>query len=100
MATGAFGRCAFEDIIDVAFFASYIDVRPGQLEGRKVMVKSGGLPGSGGMAGAANLPEFAFMVVVFLVTGKTNEGRAFEDIINVAFFAGHRDMRPIQFESG
>ena len=78
MAVGTLLRCALENIIDVAFFASHRDVRACQFEGRKVMVKSGRFPGSCFVASAAVLPKFTGMRIIFLVTGKTRSGCALE----------------------
>ena len=98
MADGAFGGGVLEDIIDMAFFAGYVGVPAAQLEGRKVMVKSGRLPTVGGMTGAAILPKFAVMLIIFLMTRKTSDGCTLENSVSVAFFASHSDMLSIQLE--
>ena len=39
------GRCALEDIIDMALFADGVSVHTGQLKGRQVVVKGSRFPG-------------------------------------------------------
>lgn len=84
MTAGAGAGRPFEDIVKMAFFAGHVGMFAIQFESREIMVKGGRLPALGGVAGAAILPEFAVVVIVFLVTGKTGAGSAFEDAIEMA----------------
>ena len=83
----------------MTFFAGHRDVLAIQLEGRKVMVKSGGLPATGGMAGAAVLPKSTVVVIVFLVTGKTGAGCTLEHVVNVTVCAFYFGVFAFQLES-
>ena len=99
MTSGTFGGRALEYIINMAFLADNSSMCTIQLEGRKVVVKSGGFPSIDGMTGAALLSKFAVVVIVFLVTGKTIGRRAFEDIIDVAIRAFCFGVFAFQLES-
>ena len=91
--------CAFEGIIFVTFFAGHADVRTSQLEDRKIMVKTGRIPGLSFMAGAALLAKFTLMLIIFFVTGKTCSWCALIDIADMASNAFRLYMFPIQLES-
>ena len=100
MAASAFNRRAFEDIVDVTFFANHVYMCPGQLECGQIVVKCRRFPAVGGMADAAILPKFAVVIVIFFVAGNTSAGRALEHVVDVAAFAFHFNVLACQLESG
>jgi hypothetical protein len=98
---------ALEDIVEVAFFASHGRMRAIQFEGRKIMVKGGGLPARGRVTGLAILSKLPLMRIIFLMAGKTGRGRALENLINMAsrafnfgVFAFQLEGRPVVVKRG
>ena len=91
-------RRAFEDAVHMTTRASHAGMRARQLEGRKIMVKTGRLPGAGGMAGRAIRAELSLVVVVLLMTGIAILRRAFEDAVHMTRLTRHINMRPGQRE--
>ncbi|OIN88161.1 MAG: hypothetical protein AUJ21_11330 [Anaerolineae bacterium CG1_02_58_13] len=91
-------RRAFINAVLMATRASHAGMRARQLEGRKIMVKTGRLPGAGGMAGRAIRAELSLVVVVLLMTGIAILRRAFEDAVHMTRLTRHINMRPGQRE--
>ena len=58
-------RCSLKYVIFVASITLHSDMFAFQLEGRKIMVKTGRLPAGRLMAGATFFSEFAFVRIVF-----------------------------------
>jgi len=70
--------CALKDLIFVASITLHLGVFAIQLESRKIMVKTGGFPTGGFMAGAAFFSKLAFMRIVFLMACAAVCGQGFE----------------------
>lgn len=81
--------CALEDVVHMTFSAFYISVRSGQLECSLGMVEAGFLPVIRCVAAAAICAELALVGIVFSMASRTILRRAFEDVIDMAFFASH-----------
>ena len=62
------------------------------------MIKSCGLPGRGGMTGAAVRAKTAIMVIIFLVAGITVAWGAFKKIIGMTIFALYAAVSTGQFK--
>jgi hypothetical protein len=98
VAAGTCAGCAFEDVIDVAFFAGNLGVSAIQFERRKVMVEGGITPIGGGMAGAAFLAKFTVVLVILFVAGKTVRGCALVDAVEVTFTAFYAGVFAFEFK--
>ena len=85
----AISRRAFEHIIHVTAFAAHFPVLTVQFESRQVMVKVCALPVLRRMTGFTLGSKTAIVLIILLVTGVAVAGRAFEDVIHMALFAGH-----------
>ena len=72
----------------------------GQCEGGAAMIKCGGSPAVGRMAGSAVRSKPAGVRIGIAVTGGAIGGRAFELQIGVTVTARHADMLAGQFEDG
>ena len=88
---------ALENITGMALGTGQAGMRTGQLEGRKIMVKRGRLPGRGGMAAGTGLSKGTIMLIS--MTGNTAGRRALENIVDMALSTGDASMRAGQFES-
>jgi hypothetical protein len=91
---------AFVDIVDMAIAAGYRCMRAGQFESGQIVVKGGGSPGSGCMAGPATCPVAAGVIIVVLMTGIAVAGCALVDVIGMAIGTGNRGMGTCQLERG
>ena len=99
MAGNALLGCALENIVYVALGAFYVGMRTGQLEGCLGMVEAGFFPVVRCVTAATIGAELALVGVVLGVAGCAILWRTFEDIVDVAFFAGHIRMRAGQLKS-
>jgi len=100
VASGAVLRSSFENVIDVAFFTGDVGMRTGQLERRLRVVKRGFFPIIGCMATGAILAKLALVCVDLRMAGIAILRGAFENIVDMAFLAGHLDVRRGQLEGG
>lgn len=91
-------RRAFVDVVDVAFFAGDVDMRPIQLERGQAVVKRCAFPTCGIVTGFACRPKRTVMFVVLFMAGITILRRSLVDIIHMARCAGDIHVPALEFE--
>jgi len=91
-------RRAFINAVHMTTRACHAGMRARQLEGRKIMVKTGRLPGAGGMAGRTIRAELPVVFIVVLMTGIAILRRAFINTVLMATRTSHAGMRARQLE--
>ncbi len=92
------GRCAFEDVVDVASLAGDRDMFTFQFEGEQVVVDGGRQPTRRCMAVAAIRTELTFVLVIFGMAGIAVGGSALENMVDMTVLAGHVRVFAFQFE--
>ena len=91
MTTGAVGWCSLEDTIDMATGAGDIDVFPGQLVCKQVVVNGSG-PTCNLVAQGTIRAILPVMLIIFFVAGIAVGRRSPEDLIDMATLTGHTGM--------
>ena len=91
--------CAREHIVDVALGTFGVGVRASQRERGEAVIKGGGLPGRGRVAGRAVGPILAAVTIIFGMAGIAVRGRSLEFKISMALAADHVYMFACQLEN-